>query len=373
MAASDMSSWKGAGVGRIALKRIREGETHVFETLSLKGQKYRVRILYGALEPGHILQIGKSLEEDVRLLEMFREVFGTGVILIMAFSALIGWFMARRALSGVEEVTQTALDISKGAFERRVQVRKRHDEIMRLADAFNLMLDRIHGLMTGMREITDHIAHDLKTPITRIRGLAESELTSARVSEKSLELAADTIEECDHLLLMINTLLQISETEAGVAGSVMERVDIADVVHDACELFRPLAQDKGIGITCEEAGRFYVDGDIHGLQRMIANLLENAVKYTPAGGTVMVSFSLKKDGIIIGIRDTGIGISEHDLPHLFERFYRSEPSRSQPGFGLGLSLARAVARAHGGDIKVTSRPGEGSLFNVTLPLSAPAS
>lgn len=373
IASSNMSSWKGAGIGRTALKRIEKGEGPIFETLSLNGRKYHVRILYGAIGPGKIMQIGTSLEADARFLEVFREAFGTSMIIVMILSALIGWFMARRALSGVEEVTQTALDISKGAFERRVQVRNRGDEIMRLATAFNLMLDRINELMTGTKEVTDHIAHDLKTPITRIRGLAELELNKGQTDDKSQELAAETIEECDHLLQMINTMLEITETEAGVAGSAREEVDIADVVRCACELFRPIAEEKGVSLLSEGPESLSVTGDIHGLQRMIVNLLENAVKYTPAGGTVNVSLHDENGKIVIAFRDTGIGISEDDLPHIFERLYRCETSRSQPGFGLGLSLAHAVARAHKGDINVISRPNEGSIFTVSLPRVSPKS
>jgi len=373
IASSNMSLWKGAGIGRTALKRIEKGEGHVFETLSLNGRKYNVRIVYGAIGPGKIMQMGKSLEADARFLEVIREAFGTSMIIVMILSAWIGWFMARRALSGVEEVTQTALDISKGAFERRVQVRNRGDEIMRLATAFNLMLDRIDELMTGTKEVTDHIAHDLKTPITRIRGLAELELSKGQTADVSQELAAETIEECDHLLQMVNTMLEITETEAGVAGSDREKVDIADVVRCACELFRPITEEKGVSLLSEGPESLCVTGDIHGLQRMVVNLLENAVKYTPAGGTVNVSLHDENGKIVIALRDTGIGISEDDLPHIFKRLYRCETSRSQPGFGLGLSLAHAVARAHKGDINVTSRSNEGSIFTVSLPRVSPKS
>lgn len=341
----------------------------MFETLSVPGRPHKVRTVYGAIGPGKILQIGQSLEDDARFLEAFREVFGTSMVVILFFSALIGWFMARRALSGVEEVTQTALDISKGAFDRRVQVRAKGDEIEQLASAFNRMLDRIHELMTGMREVTDHIAHDLKTPITRIRGLAESELNTGKSSDKCQELAADTIEECDYLLQMINTMLEISETEAGVAEFAKEEVDMVGVIRDTCELFRPIAENKGVRFISKLPNRALVLGDIHGLQRMIVNLLENAIKYTPSRGTVTISLHDDKGQIVMAIHDTGIGISEGDLPHIFKRLYRCDTSRSQPGFGLGLSLAMAVVRAHGGDITATSRLGEGSTFKVILPRS----
>ena len=367
IASSNMSPWKAVGVGRAALKGLGGPERHIFETLSLPGRPHKVRAVYGAIAPGKIMQIGQSLEDDARFLEAFREVFGISMIVIIVFSALIGLFLARHALLGVEEVTQTALDISKGAFQQRVRVRTKADEIERLAAAFNRMLDRIQELVIRMKEMTDTMAHDLKTPITRIRGLAELELNAGKPDDESLKLAADTIEECDYLLQMINTMLQISETEAGIVRLSKEQVDIAGIVQGALELFDPIAQEKGVTLISQVPDSVTIPGDIHGLQRMIVNLLENAIKYTPSGGTVTTSIRDNNGHIVIVVHDTGIGISETDLPHIFERLYRCDASRSQPGFGLGLSLSLAVAQAHGGDITATSRPGEGSMFTVSLP------
>jgi signal transduction histidine kinase len=370
IASSNMLSWKGVGVGRTALKQVSGPERHIFETLSLPGRPHKVRMLYGAIAPGKIMQIGQSLEDDARFLEAFREVFGASMVIIIVFSALIGLFMARHALSGVEEVTQTALDISKGAFQQRVRVRTKADEIERLATAFNRMLDRIQELVIGMKEMTDTIAHDLKTPITRIRGIAELELNAGKPDDESQKLAGDIIEECDYLVQMINTMLQISETEAGIAELAKEQVDIAGIVQGALELFDPIAREKGIRLISQVPDSVTIPGDIHGLQRMIVNLLENAIKYTPSGGTVTASLHDNNGHIVIVVHDTGIGISGSDLPHIFKRLYRCDASRSQAGFGLGLSLSLAVAQAHGGDITAASRPGEGSMFTVSLPRTA---
>jgi signal transduction histidine kinase len=166
---------------------------------------------------------------------------------------------------------------------------------------------------------------------------------------------------------MINTMLEISEAEAGLAPSAKEIVDVAGVVQTACELFRPIAKDKNVTLISRIPGSVPLSGDIHGLQRMVVNILDNAIKYTPTNGTVTVSLDELNSQIVITFQDTGIGISEEDLPHVFRRLYRCEPSRSQPGFGLGLSLALAMARAHGGNITVTSVLGKGSTFTVILP------
>jgi signal transduction histidine kinase len=367
IAATNMSSWKGVGIDRRALERIKGGEVPVFETISVPDQSYKVRIVYGAVGPGRFLQIGFSLEDDARFLETFREVFVPSIMIIMVFSTLIGWFVAAHALAGLKEVTRTALDISEGAFEKRVHVHARGDEIEQLAVAFNRMLDRIHGLVKGLREVTEDIAHDLRTPIARIRGLAEAELNAGKPGDESKKLAADTVEECDNLLHMINTMLEISETEAGIGEASKAQVDLTQVIGEALELFRPIAEEKGIRLISEVPDRVSLRGSIHGLQRIIVNLLDNAVKYTPAGGTVSVSLRAERDPVELVVHDTGIGISEEDLPLIFNRLYRCDSSRSQPGFGLGLSLALAVARAHGGNITATSQPGLGSTFTVTLP------
>jgi signal transduction histidine kinase len=249
-----------------------------------------------------------------------------------------------------------------------VPVKKHQDEIDQLAITFNQMLDRIQTLVAGIKEMSDNIAHDLKGPLTRIRGISEVTLTTG-ASEKEYEnMAASTIEECDRLLDMINTMLVISKTEAGVNKLDAKKMDIAAVVHDACELFQAPAEDKDLKFIVDVQGSLSVLGDQRLIQRMIANLIDNAIKYTADGGTVSVAIHEQNNhSVAITVKDTGIGISDQDLPRIFERFYRCDPSRSKAGIGLGLSFARAVARAHGGDITVTSRPDQGSTFIATLP------
>jgi signal transduction histidine kinase len=181
-------------------------------------------------------------------------------------------------------------------------------------------------------------------------------------------MAASTVEECDRLLDMINTMLVISKTEAGVGKLDARKLDIGAVVRDACDLFRSSAEDKNLSLVCDVSGNFSISGDHRLIQRMIANLLDNAIKYTPAGGSLEVTVSTaNNDAVAVTIKDSGIGISAKDMPRIFERFYRCDPSRSEAGIGLGLSFARAIARAHGGEISVISRPEQGSTFTVTFP------
>jgi signal transduction histidine kinase len=366
---SDMSFWKDVGIAGHALKQLANGTNHAFETLSIPGRKHETRIVYGHFGSDTILQIGKSLEEDVRFMGLLRHIFSLVMGPLIIFSGFIGWFMARRALSGVEEVTQTAHNISKGAFERRVQLKTGGKEIERLATVFNKMLDHINTLINGMREVSDNIAHDLKTPITRIHGMAEMHLDSGESNEEMLNFAADIMGECENLLQMINTMLDISETEAGTIKLEIMVIHISKMTQKIIELFQPLAEEKGICILSEVPDNATIRGDFQSIQRVLLNLLENAVKYTPSEGKVVISFENddEKGLSILSINDTGIGISDDDLPHIFKRLYRCDTSRSQPGFGLGLSLALAIARAHGGDIVASSQLGKGSQFTVTLP------
>jgi len=365
---SNMSYWLDIGIGQTAINQLIREKRPVFDTINLPDRKHKIRILYTHIGRSIILQLGQSMESYTRFIEAFRKIFVATMASLFIFAALIGWFMARRALAGVESVTQTARHISEGSLTERVPVKKNQDEIDQLAITFNQMLDRIQTLVTGIREMSDNIAHDLKSPITRIRGLSEVSMATG-VSKKDYEnMAASTIEECDRLLDMINTMLVISKAEAGVNQLDAAEMNIGELVRDACELFQAPAEDKDLRLTCDVSGNFNISGDNRLIQRMIANLLDNAIKYTPAGGKVDVAVNAENNhAVALTVKDSGIGISEKDRHRIFERFYRCDPSRSEAGIGLGLSFAQAVARAHGGNIAVTSELNQGSSFTITLP------
>ncbi len=365
---SNMSYWRDIGIGKLAINQLIREKRPVFDSASLPDRKHKIRVLYTIIGRSIILQLGQSMENYTRFIELFRKIFVTTMASLFVFAAIVGWFMARRAVAGVEMVTQTARQISEGRLKERVPVKKHQDEIDQLAITFNQMLDRIQTLVTGIREMSDNIAHELKSPITRIRGISEVSLTTG-ASEKEYEsMAASTIEECDRLLDMINTMLVISKTEAGVNKLDTQEMDIAAVVRDACELFQSPAEDKDLRLICDAPGNFSISGDNRLIQRMIANLLDNAIKYTPVGESIEVAVQPQNThAVVITVKDNGVGIGDEDISRIFERFYRCDPSRSQAGTGLGLSFARTVARVHGGDIAVTSIPNQGSTFTVTLP------
>jgi heavy metal sensor kinase len=367
---SNMAYWQDIDVQDAAIKELLRGSTNVFETITIANRRDKVRVLYVMIGPGVVLQIGQSMETDSRFIDAFKNIFVITMVLLIGLAAGVGWFMARRAVSGVEAVTRTAREISGGTLDKRVPVGSRDDEIDQLATTFNQMLGRIEALITEIKEMTDNIAHDLKSPITRIRGMAEVTLTTGKAIGEYENMAASTVEECDRLLDMINTMLMITKTESGVHQLEYREVDMASLVRDACELLETVAEDKGLSLACEAPESFPFVVDQRMIQRILTNLLDNALKYTPSGGAVRVSLSEEDGGkAVVAVRDTGPGIPPGDLPHVFERFYRSDHSRSQPGTGLGLSLARALARAHQGDITVTSTLGQGSIFTLILPRS----
>lgn len=365
---SNMSYWKDINVDGGAIEKLLRGSGPILETITIPNRSDEVRILYASLSPTVIVQVGQAMESQARLLEAFKRIFIITMSFLIVVAAGVGWFMARRAVSGIQAVTHTAQKISGGSLEERVPVKPGGDEIDQLATTFNRMVDRIQTLLTEIKEMSDNIAHDLRSPVTRIRGTAEVTLTTGKSVEDYENMAASTIEDCDRLLDMINTMLLISKTEAGVEKLSQETVDIAALVHQACELFEPIAEEKNVGLSRAVAGKTLMTGDPRMLQRMLSNIVDNAVKYTPSGGKVEVSLADgERSDIVISVKDTGVGILEFDLPRIFERFYRCDQSRSLPGTGLGLSLARAIARAHGGDITVTSTLNQGSTLTITLP------
>ncbi len=369
---SNMSYFHNIPVSVEAIGRMLEQKEPFFATVSSPDHRHEIRVVYAMLGPGLIIHLGQSMDDLTRFIEAFQRIFAASMAALFALAVALGWFMARRALVGVENVTRTARRIADdGRLAERVPVGKGGDEIDQLAATFNRMLDRIQGLVKGIKEMTDNIAHDLKSPLTRIRGQAEVALTSRGAADEYEAMAASAVEECDRLLEMINTMLFISRTEAGVAQPEFREMNLAAVVRDACGLFQSLAEEKKIALAWDAPVQLEMRGDVRLIQRMLGNLLDNAIKYTPAGGSARVSLRSNPDqSISIAVQDLGVGISDKDRPYVFDRFYRGDPSRSQAGAGLGLSFARAVARTHGGDITVESSGPSGATLKVELPTAA---
>jgi len=365
---SNISYWEDIKVDENVIYNLLRGSDYVFQTISATNRKHKVRVLYSYIDPGIVMQLGHSMENSTRIFEVFRKTFFVTMSAIIIFAALIGSFLAKRALSGVWKVTRTAQHISEGSIDERVPVTERGDELDQLATTFNQMLDRIQKLIITTKEMSDNIAHDLRSPVTRIRGEAEIAITTSTSIDEYQNMASGTVEECDRLLDMINTMLIISKTESGVQEINKSNIDIVKTLKSACDLFQPMAKNKGLKLICNNSDNIMLNGDTRKIQRMIANLLDNAIKYSTSEGNIYLSAFLDNEkSVVISVKDTGIGIEDKDIPHIFNRFYRCDPSRPQGGAGLGLSLAKAIVEAHDGKITVKSVKNAGSTFIVTIP------
>jgi signal transduction histidine kinase len=332
-----------------------------------------LRVLEHKLFDGNILEAAVNLRFEESLLRTYWSVFAVFSGTLLLLSAVAGWIIAAKTMKGVDRVSRTAVAISQGDFSRRVAAGGEGEEIDELVLAFNDMLAKIESLIFDLKEVSDNIAHDLRTPLTRIRGIIETTVRCNPVPEDYEIMTGSIVEECDRLIEMINTMLEITRTDSGTADLTFDDVDISLLVEQAYKLFLPLAEVKNIDFRLDVAtDKCLIFGDLTRLQRMVANLLDNAIKYTQKGGKVELAVS-SADGLVrITVRDNGPGISKTDQTHIFDRFFRGDGSRSQPGNGLGLSLVRAIVKVHNGSMNVICAPGSGSVFELTFSTSSSA-
>ena len=318
---------------------------------------------------GALLQVGKTTEDRAAIMQRFRAAAAGVTIAVLVLGVGGGVQLAVWALRPLRQIIDTVRAIDAGAMNARVPRRQTGDELDELGGLFNSMLDRIATLITGMRGSLDTVAHDLRTPVARLRGVAELALRSDQLDSLQQALA-DCIDESDQLLTMLNTLMDISEAETGALKLVLESVNVSAIVEAAVDLYRHVAEDKHIVVSTASDPALWLMADRSRLRQVLANLLDNAIKYTPVGGRVDVEAVRQKGLAIISVSDTGIGVMAHEAPRIWDRLYRGAHSRSERGLGLGLSLVRAVVMAHRGRVDVSSAAGGGSTFTITLPFSA---
>jgi len=364
--ATDLSAWDGLP-GRSSL--LDDAEEIRFETINISGHSNQARLAFQSLGDGHILQIGFMLTHEEQLLANFSKTFAGAFAFFLLSGVSLGFLMARRSLAGIEKVRLSADRISRGDLSQPIPANGGSVEIENLVQSFNWMQERIQTLINELQDVTNNVAHDLRSPVTRMRGLAETTLTGPQTLEEYRELASAVIEESDRLVGMINTMLEIAETDAGIRPLSGETVDLAEIVRDVTDLYASVAEDKKILFnTCIPSSALTIIGDRSRLQRALANLLDNAFKFTLKGGRVAITL-LQEDGrALVLVDDNGPGISAESLPRIYERFFRGEQSRTTAGSGLGLSLVKAIINVHGGQIDVASSPDQGSRFTISLPV-----
>jgi signal transduction histidine kinase len=329
----------------------------------------KLEIASAELPDGTLVQVGKSTEARDDLLSRFRATLGIVTLLIVVIALTGGWLATQSALFPIRRLSQAVQRIIRtGRTDARVPLEGTGDALDELTTLFNAMLDKIEGLVTAMRGALDNVSHDLRTPLTRLRGTAELALASPPHLDRYREALADCVEESDRVLVMLNTLMDISEAESGTLQLHREPVTLADVVGRAVDLYRDVADAKGVTLGADAPPEVVVVADRTRLEQVAANLIDNAVKYAPPGGRVDVEVRRAADAAILRVRDTGPGIPADELPRIFDRLFRGDTSRAERGLGLGLSLVKAIVEAHGGTVDVVSEPGQGSVFTVLLPL-----
>jgi signal transduction histidine kinase len=327
---------------------------------------------------GFHLLVGRDLEERERLYGIITNAGRWSFALVVVLGLAGGFFVSRRVLSRIDAMTGTAQTIMAGDLAGRLPVAGTGDELDRLADNVNAMLDRIVALMRGLTEVSDNIAHDLKTPLTRLRNRCEQALRNTKGEADYRAALEATIEESDELIRTFDALLMIARAESGHARDNMSEFDAAEIARDVGELYEPLAEQKGLALKIDAAAPAPVHGNRELVSQALANLVDNAIKYAGADGKlngepaeILVKAGSEGERITLTVEDRGPGIPEADRGRVVERFVRLEKSRSEPGSGLGLSLAAAVARLHGGELKLEDNdPGLRSV--ITLPRAGPA-
>jgi signal transduction histidine kinase len=320
------------------------------------------------LADGSLLHVGKSTEGLQELLSGFRTATLVVLLIFLPASIAGGAFLASRALRPVQHLTSAAEQIvATASFDARVPSGGSGDELDALVQIFNKMLSRIERLLRGMSESLDNVAHDLRTPMTRLRQKAQAALEAEADLETTRDALADCVEEAERVMTLLNTLMDIAETESGLVEFQHLPVAVAGLVRSAVDSYLEVAEEKRIAVTTEISADLSVSGDAGALRRVCANLLDNAIKYTPAGGRVRITAERTGETVAIHFTDTGIGISAEDLPRIWDRLFRGDRSRTERGLGLGLSFVRAIVESHGGKATVTSQPDRGTTASITLP------
>ncbi len=325
-----------------------------------RGRTYR-------LPTGEQLLVARNVSERVRFRTLIRNAFAGALLLTVVIGVSGAYLLSRRVSRHLDEINHNSVAILQGNLDLRMPETGRGDEFDELSHNLNRMLDRIGTLMSTMREVTDDIAHDMRSPISRLRSRIEVALLGGDDPQTYRAALEGTIEDADAILTMFNALLTIAHAESGEPRKSFETIEVRQLVADAVEIYEPAAEDAGLALVLEEGSTAHLKGNPNLLRQAVTNLLDNALKYVPSGGRVRCRVEEDGERVRIIVADDGPGVPEAFVEKAFDRFSRLEESRTSPGSGLGLSLVRAIAHLHDGDVEITSgHPG----LVVTLDLPA---
>jgi signal transduction histidine kinase len=335
-------------------------------------RRYAALVRVIALPEGARILVGRDVSESEQLVGVVRRALILTAALMVGLG-LVAWiFVSRRVLKRIDSIADTTQRIMVGDLSGRLEVTRAGDEFDRLAESLNTMLTRIERLMVGMKQVSDNIAHDLKTPLTRMRNRIERALAEGKTQIEYRETLQATIEEADQLIRTFNALLMIARAEAGSSDAEFSLFDASQVARDVFELYEPLAEEAGVALKLKSAGPAMLRANRELISQALANLVDNAVKYADEGNAapeVVISTGMDADTVELRVADNGAGIAETDRARVTGRFVRLEESRSKPGAGLGLSLVSAVAHLHAGDLVLAdNRPGLAAVLR--LPSAA---
>jgi len=333
-----------------------------------------LRVLVREINAGaqtYRIQVAAPMDDFYDAIDRFKWVvlLLSPVLLILASGG--GYWLSRRALAPVDQITRAAQDINSNNLAKRLDVPQSRDELQRLSQTLNSMLERLESSFNRIMQFTADASHELRTPLALMRTTTEVSLRTSQTVADYREAQQEVLSELEKTSSLVEKLMLLARADAGVETLQHAPINLAECLRDACKDGRILADAKQLTFTEGiESSKLIVEGDLHALHRLFLILMDNAVKYTASGGSITVGLKRSNDSAVAEIRDSGIGIAAEDVAHIFERFYRADKARSREfgGVGLGLSIARWVAEAHRGSIEVQSTPGTGSVFCVRLPL-----
>ncbi|MGD9577990.1 MAG: sensor histidine kinase [Syntrophorhabdus sp.] len=353
-----------------ALERAMQGEI-VYETI--ERTKPRLRMITIPIMENKkvtsVVQVGTSLEDFDETIKKLLLIMIISIPSSICVTIVVGYFMAKKALKPVDQIRRAAIKISSSNLDERIDIGGRKDELGRLAETFNAMIGRLKDAFQRINQFSIDVSHELKTPLTILKGETEVALRKEREKHDYQILLMSNLEEIDRMSCIIDDLLLLSKADMKEIKLNVEEVALRDLIMDVCMDMKVVADKKNVELEASELEDIRLKGDELKLRRMLLNIVENGIKYSQVGGKVSVSSCQNNGYVKIDVKDNGIGISEEDIKYIFDRFYRADRSRKrESGSGLGLSISRWIAEAHQGSIEVISQPAQGSMFTIKLPI-----